>query len=243
MTNIEKKLVNIKQPFPKIDTTKEYKYIKGWIRSNLEISGTVFNYYTFSSHLRGIREDGWYISLGQRIYSSLKYNNELNKSNIPEFENSNETYLFLGKQKHNEVCNKLSDELNSLPNFVGKCYRFVELDSHHAYSEKIKKNDLVMDYSFMATNLYRGGGKNLWGVNGHSDSIMAYYIIECKTGKLIEEIANNAENEILFNTETIFKVNRIINYSNKTFYIYMTEISEQHQVLVVKDIFTGQKLN
>lgn len=241
MTQLGRSIANRKYKVIQNNSKNNYEILRSWT-SETEIQGCRVSYYTLSSHLRDLFEENEYIIRGSKIYRHLKIEDRPDLGG-----DADEIYLKVAKNKYDQICNRLSNELNSLPNFEGECYRYSELKDSDVYGKKIQVNDFIMDKSFVATSRYRGaGGWNSWGFNkwglGKYPEMKptGYFIIKSKTGKYIDGIsASNNEHEIIFDKKVVFKVLHIDNYFDRTFYIYLEETCTVLDISIVKDIYTG----
>lgn len=214
-----------------------YKVLKCYTERST-IDGLEVNYYKLGNHLRGQFEHYDYYNEGIDKFFSTWNNSSGNFDKEKYFVN-------LVKKKYDEVCERLSIELSSLPNYEGTCYRFSYLKGVDTYGKNIEIGDLVMDNSYLSSSIYRGsGGMAQWGIIDPEENANGNFIIKSKSGKYIQSISGaKTENEVLFDKQTIFKITEIDNPSKTEFYIYMEELIINQNNQKVKDIYTGEIVN
>lgn len=220
-----------------IEFDNDYKVLKCYTERS-KIDGLEVNYYKLGNHLRGKFELSDYYNEGfDNFYDTWKNNS--NNLDHKEF------LINLVKKKYDEVCERLSIELNTLPNYDGTCYRFSYIKQIDTYGRNIEVGDLVMDKSYLSSSIYRGsGGMAQWGINDPEENANGNFIIKSKSGKYIQSISDaKTENEVLFDKQTIFKITEINNPSKSEFYIYMEELIINQNNHEVKDIYTGELVN
>ncbi|HEX5554458.1 MAG TPA: hypothetical protein VFX43_14540 [Chitinophagaceae bacterium] len=151
-------------------------------------------------------------------------------------------YVALAQAAFNRAAQDLGTGLGHLPDFVGTSYRQSSLDNISVFNGKIATNDLIMDETFWSTSILRGAG----GAAGNWDSIgstahpIAYFVIAGTTGKYIAKYAKTeGEQEVLFRDRVVFRVDRIVNLKNATFFVYLTEVAPPPGGTVIKNPFTG----
>jgi hypothetical protein len=102
--------------------------------------------------------------------------------------------------KVNSQIQKLSAELAVLPNFSGKVYRGIEVESTTDFHNEIKGKKSVTFKAFVSTSK---NAKRAFCGN-------VQFVIVCKTGKDISALSAKAiEEEVLFNRNSAFNVQKV----------------------------------
>ena len=236
-TKIERLFINIKSKTEAIDPELNYTVLRSYT-SRSKINGLEVSYFKLGNHLRGLFEYYDYYYEGLAVFPSEFPHNSDENFDREKF------YVDLAKSKYDEICNRLSKELATLPDYKGKCYRSSTLLDIDVYQHKIKPDDFVMDNSYLSTSRFKGsGGLASWGYKGIEEA-QGYFLISSKSGKYINNVSDaKVEHEILFDKQTVFKISKIVTYSESTFYIHMEEVIVDKTKVEIKNIYSGDLIN
>lgn len=194
---------------------------------------------TLGCHLQGRLSSADYQKLGDDILVQRDLlsggNNQANATDV---------------QKRNvarAACVRVSQEirlgLNNLPTTPGVSYRAATA-AIDVYGTKIVKNDLIKDESFWSTAALRAGHvRHEFGSEGTLVTPKVYYIVNGSTGVYLPKYTNTevGVREILYPNQTIFRVTKITNYADKTFFVWITEVDPRTLPLdaVTKNPWSG----
>jgi hypothetical protein len=128
-------------------------------------------------------------------------------------------------------CQRVAQEirvgLNSLPVTPGVSYRAATAGID-VYGTKIVPNDLIKDMSFWSTAALRASHTGMdFGSEGTLVAPKVYYIVTGSTGVFLPKYTNKETGvrEILYKDQTIFHVDKITNYADRTFFVWITEVN------------------
>ncbi|MGH3939664.1 MAG: hypothetical protein ACRDTG_13745 [Pseudonocardiaceae bacterium] len=128
------------------------------------------------------------------------------------------------------ACDRVSQEirqgLDDLPKTPGVSYRAATA-AIDVYGTKIVTNDLIKDKSFWSTAALRAGHVgHEFGSEGTLATPKVYYIVNGSTGVYLPKYTNTevGVRETLYPDQTIFRVTKITNYADKTFFVWITEV-------------------
>ncbi len=193
-------------------------YVRSW-----QIGDIVdqISWSTLGLHLQGRMDIMDYIRLGEEV---LGYRDLKNGTNLLETATGTDL-LHLAKQALNRVRNEIRVGLDGLPKRDGVSYRAATA-AVGVYGTRVNVGDYIMDKSFWSTSalkLEHRGQK--FGGEGTVKNPKVYYIITGSTGVFLPKYTNKevGVREVLFKDQTIFKVNKITNYADQTFFVYVTE--------------------
>jgi Domain of unknown function (DUF4157)/ADP-ribosyltransferase exoenzyme len=149
-----------------------------------------------------------------------------------------------GRASLTAVRDDIRAALAALPDFQGKSYRISGVQSRAVYTGTITEGDLIKDTTFWSTSVVRGasGAGAGWGQDGTDDQPKAYFIIDGTGGKYIAKYSTvEGEQEVLFNDNAVFQVNRIVNEAGKgnTFFVYISQVAVAPAHAVIKNPFNG----
>ena len=116
--------------------------------------------------------------------------------------------------------------LNNLPTTPGVSYR-ASTAAHDVYGTTIVTNDLIKDMSFWSTAALRAGHQGVdFGDEGTLVAPKVYYIVNGSTGVFLPRYTNKETGvrEILYRNQTIFRVTKITNYADRTFFVWVSEV-------------------
>lgn len=190
-------------------------------------------------HLQGRMAHADYTQLGDDIlvFRDLK-NGTNNQPNA-----SNHQKRVIARASLLRVTNEVRGGLNGLPASPGVSYRAQGV-APGVYGSTVNVGDLVKDLSFWSTSGFKmpHRGAN-FGAEGTAPAPKAYFIITGATGVYLPRYTNKEAgvHEVLFKNETIFQVNQITNYADRTFFVHVTEVDPATLAPnpVTKNPFTG----
>lgn len=142
-----------------------------------------------------------------------------------------------------QVAQSIRDGLNYLPAYVGKSYR-AATTAQGIMSSQVTVGDLIKDKSFWSTSaLQLDNGGNSFGTEGTQAAPKVYYIIDGSSGVFLPAFTNFEANvrEVLFKDETVFRVKKIHNYNEATFFVSIEEVDQATlaPAAAVKNPWTG----
>jgi len=169
-------------------------------------------------HLRGrlSRED--YIMIG---YIAL------NKAGTWTDDKTEDEQIQAATLSLNAIKGDINGALDLLPDFEQTSYRIATCQSPAVYTTTITEGDHIKDTTFWSTSAVRGasGAASGWGEDGTIAVPKVYYIIAGATGKYIAKYSDlPAEQEVMFKDSVVFQVDRIANFRNVSFFVYLTEV-------------------
>jgi len=197
-----------------------------------------------ANHLRGLIDIGGYRVFGVQCYLLL---NDMQRGVIDALSEPDLTmaYVQLAHNAFGDACQNLNAGLGHIPDFNGTSYRQASLADGTVYNGKISQGDVIMDKAYWSTSILRGAGgaAGSWTDIGTVDNPIAYYVIQGTTGKYIAKYAQTeGEREVLFQNRVTFRVTRIVNLKNRTFFVYVSEIAPPPPLagIPIKDPYTGK---
>jgi len=132
----------------------------------------------------------------------------------------------LAQQACRRVSQAIGAGLDFLPKCQGESYRAATA-ARGVYGTTIDVGDLIKDRAFWSTAGLRMGHRNAsFGSEGTLDAPKVYYIINGSTGVFLPRYTNKevGVREILYKNETIFRVRKITNYLDRTFFVWVDEV-------------------
>lgn len=169
-------------------------------------------------HLRGRLSRPDYIMIG---YIAL------NKNGTWTEDKTEDEQIQAATLSLNDVKGDINGALDALPDFEQTSYRIATCQSPAVYNTTITEGDHIKDTTFWSTSAVRGatGAASGWGVDGTDTVPKVYYIINGSSGKYIAKYSDlPAEQEVMFKDSVIFQVDRIANFRNVSFFVYLTEV-------------------
>lgn len=126
-------------------------------------------------------------------------------------------------------CLRVSQEirvgLGNLPTTPGVSYRAATA-AVGVYGTAIDVGDLIRDQAFWSTAGLRQGHKNIdFGSEGTLQVPKVYYIVNGSHGVFLPKYTNKevGVREVLYRDRTIFRVTKITNYGDRTFFVWVSE--------------------
>jgi hypothetical protein len=123
------------------------------------------------------------------------------------------------------VSREIGAGLQALPKTEGVSYRAATA-AVGVYGTAINVGDLVKDRAFWSTAGLRMSHRNTsFGSEGTLATPKVYYIINGRTGVFLPRYTDKevGVREILYKSQTIFRVTKITNYADRTFFVWVDE--------------------
>jgi hypothetical protein len=128
------------------------------------------------------------------------------------------------------ACARVSHEigagLDNLPKTEGVSYRAATA-AVGVYGTAINVGDLIKDRAFWSTAGLRMSHRTAsFGSEGTLQTPKVYYIVNGRTGVFLPRYTNKevGVREILYKNQTIFRVTKITNYADRTFFVWVDEV-------------------
>jgi hypothetical protein len=177
---------------------------------------------TLGKHLTGRLSQQNYVDLGDGI---LARRDLLNGTNLQATSTNPQK-----EQVARASCQRVSQEirvgLGNLPVTPGVSYRAATA-AVGVYGSSINVGDLVKDMSFWSTaGLRQGHTGSDFGSDGTLQAPKVYYVINGSTGVFLPKFTNKevGVREALYKDQTIFRVSKITNYADRTFFVWVDEV-------------------
>jgi hypothetical protein len=195
---------------------------------------------TLGAHLQGRMAAGDYVDLGTGI---LNLRDVRNGTNIGATATDPQKTL-VATQSLDRVALEVRGGLNGLPTKEGVSYRAATSDAG-VYGSAINVGDYVKDQAFWSTSGLRLSHRNEdFGSEGTLQTPKVYYIVTGSSGVFLPQFTNKevGVREILYKDQTIFHVDQITNYANRTIFVHVTETDPATLPLnqVTKNPWSGQ---
>lgn len=153
-------------------------------------------------------------------------------------------YVQMGQAALGVAQQTLANGLGQLPDFNGTSYRKSKLANQDVFAQHIHVGDHIRDEAFWSTSIFRGGGAAAagWGDIGSQQHPVVYFVIHGQTGKYIQPYSQiQGEQEVLFQAQTTFQVERIVNFNRITYFVYIRETPAPGFGTPVFNPFNGQQ--
>ncbi len=177
---------------------------------------------TLAAHLQGRLAQRDYVRLGDEI---LAFRDAKNRTDEQHQRNDAEK-----EQIARASCVRVSQEirvgLNNLPTKPGVSYRAATA-AVGVYGTAINVGDLIRDRAFWSTAGLRQSHLNIdFGSEGTLQVPKVYYIVNGRTGVFLPRYTNRevGVREVLYRDQTIFRVTKITNYADRTFFVWVDEV-------------------
>jgi hypothetical protein len=177
---------------------------------------------TLGNHLQGRMTQQNYIDLGDAILRRRDL--ATGQNNLAAANNLQKEQIAIASCQR--VAQEIGVGLGNLPTTPGVSYR-AGTAAPDVYGTTIVTNDLIKDMSFWSTAALRASHLNLdFGSEGTLVKPKVYYIVNGSTGVFLPKYTNKevGVREILYKNQTIFRVSKITNYADRTFFVWITEV-------------------
>jgi hypothetical protein len=196
-------------------------------------------------HLQGRAKRTEYIAEGLVVLTKQENDEKKNKK-TPAIEAktaTDEQKIKAAKAMCDQVSREMQESLEYLEKKEGVSYR-TATSAQGVYGTAIVVGDFIMDKSFWSTSAIRGTvDSKKFGSEGTASKPNIYYIIEGINGVYAPRYTAEEKgvHEVMFRGGTIFRVQRIRNYDDKAFFVWVEEVIPKNGPVTreTKDPWTG----
>ena len=195
------------------------------------------------NHMRGMIDAAGYRQFGVMVSLQLPAPAQVLLNQMPQ-PGLDLAYEQMGQAALDAAQQTLTNGLGQLPDFNGTSYRRSALANQDVFSQHIHVGDHIRDEAFWSTSIFRGGGAAAagWGDMGTQQHPVAYFVIHGQTGKYIQPYSQiQGEQEVLFQPQATFQVERIVNFNRITYFVYLQETPAPGLGTPVFNPFNGQQ--
>ena len=177
---------------------------------------------TLGAHLQGRMDAANYEKLGNDI---LAFRDLRNGTNVQAGAQPQEK-IDVAHASLQRVTGEVRGGLDGLPKRAGESYRSATT-APNVYGNLINVGDHIKDMAFWSTSGLKMDHRNVpYGAEGKLAAPMVYYLVTGQNGVFLPGVTNTETGvrEILYKNETVFRVTRIVNYGNRTYFVRVVEV-------------------
>lgn len=177
---------------------------------------------TLGAHLQGRMAPADYEELGNGILAFRDLRNGTNAQAGAQPQEKIDAAL----ASLQRVTGEVRGGLDGLPKSAGDSYRSATT-APNVYGNLINVGDHVKDMAFWSTSGLKMDHRNVpYGAEGTPETPMVYYLVTGQSGVFLPGFTNTETGvrEILYRNETVFRVTRIVNYGNRTYFVRVVEV-------------------